>query len=86
MLPPDPGPGVGGQSEPPLYPAPLDLTFSPDGMPFLCRFGCGFEWRDGKLLVLFVTPGGPVLHQHLEAVHSRQLLEWLLKSVEVGGG
>lgn len=86
-LPDDPGPGVGGQpATPPNYPPPLNLTFTPQGMPFLCLFGCGFEWHDGKLMVLFVTPGGPVLHQQLEAADSRRLLEWMLKSSEVGSG
>jgi hypothetical protein len=71
---------------PPEYPLPLDLTATPDGMPFLCRFGSGFEWRDGKLFVLFATPGGPVFHQMLAAGESRRLLEWMLASAEVGSG
>ena len=68
------------------FPKPLDLTYVPEGQPFLVRTGSGFEWREGKLIVLFQLPGGPVLHHALESEQSRQLLEWMLRGVEAAGG
>lgn len=68
------------------YPPPLDLTNGVPSNPFLVKAGPGFEWHDGKLVVMFATPGGPVLWKTLEPDESRRLLEWMLRSVEVAGG
>lgn len=67
------------------YPPPLDLTTTPEGGPFLVRTGPGFQWYDGRLMVMWAVPGGPVLWKALEAEESRRLLEWMLKSVEAIG-
>ncbi len=87
MLPADPGPGAGTPQR--EYPPPLDLTDQVDGQPFLCRVGPGFEWHvsegEMKLIVSFAIPGGPVMWKALDPERSRLLLEWMLKSAEVGG-
>lgn len=62
------------------FPPPLDLSVTPDGQPFMIRFGPAFQWMNGKLLCLFAVPGGPVMWRELEPVESARLLEWMLKS------